>query len=928
MRMKNWKKGTCVSVLVGIVVFLISCEEEKKEQIKIIDAPSAIGTKENPQARLEFEMMQVVDPVTKELPLHINRDQLAFARQMKARQRNARTLTQEWNAKGPGNVGGRTRALAIDVTNENIWIAGGVSGGMYRSTDRGETWSRTTHPSVLNSISCVAQDTRPGHENIWYYGTGELRGNSPRESGAPYRGDGLYKSVDGGQSWDVLPSTQNNRLTDFESPFNYAWNIEVDQNGYVYAALYGCIVKSEDGGDTWEVVLGPDLLHPEALDPPITDLNDSGAPFYTSILESSDGRLYASLSAFTAVGYDDEYAGFYRLTEGGVWEEFGPRRLMRNHDRTVMAFAPSNPELLYALSDGEGLELWRFNGTLWQDRSAFLPGMQDDLPLLDSQESYNLMVRVHPEDEDFVYIGGTNLYRSTNAFDTAEESVWIGGYNPEEEGGIVYPGHHPDQHELLFLPSDPSVIISGSDGGVRLSNDGIAEKVEWSALNNGYVTSQFYTIALSKEEGSLKAIGGMQDNGTYLKIQGSDNSSWRYTLGGDGAYVATTPEDTYWYASFQSGSTFRLSLNQSNELISFAEVDPVGGDNYLFINPFVLDPNNYNRMYLAGGNVIWRNSNLSQIPSGKQQPTSVNWSKIESTESEFSTISALSISREPAHVLYYGTSYGALFKTRYANSDTAQTTFLYQHTIIDQEGVEVSGYISNVCVDPSDADQVLFSYSNYHFPSLFYSSDGGETFEDVSGNLEENPDGSGGGPSIRWNQIVPMADGSKLYFTGTSTGLYSTTELKGAETVWIKEGDETIGNSVIRMMDYRPSDGIFIVATHGNGAFETQLAGVDDLEPDSGEIENLTSVIGYPNPFREDIQIQFNIAESDRVVIQVLGSSGQLIKTILDSRQFTGEVIASWDGSGSAGNYVDSGLYFYRIYYQGRIKTGKMLYVK
>ncbi|MCV9385341.1 FlgD immunoglobulin-like domain containing protein [Reichenbachiella ulvae] len=915
---------------VGIFLFILvfSCTAPETQEEVSIEAPHAIGSKENPQARLEFEMMQLVDPATGRLPININHDQLAYAARMQSEQPQARRLTQDWNAKGPANVGGRTRALAVDVTDEDVLLAGGVSGGMYRSTDQGNSWTRTTHPSILNSISCITQDKRPGHENVWYYGTGELRGNSPRATGAPYRGDGIYKSTDGGLSWDILPSTSNNRLTDFESPFNYVWSIEVDPNGVIYAALYGCVVKSEDDGVSWEVVLGPDLLNPQSLDPPITDLNDSEAPFYTSLLQTPSGTLYAALSAFTSLGYRQAYAGIYQRESPNNWVDITPTQWSDGHDRTVMAYAPTDEEVIYTLSDGRDLELWKRKNNLWQNRSMNLPGLQDTLPSLDTQESYNMVIKVHPENENVVFAGGTNLYRSSDGFATSNNSRWIGGYNPGPEEGNLYPGHHPDQHELVFLPSDPNTMFSANDGGVRLTRDNLADKVSWTAKNEGYVTSQFYTIALSQQEGSLKALGGMQDNGTYLKILGSDNSTWRYLLGGDGSYVATTPNDTYWYASFQSGSTFRLSLNNSNELVSFAEVDPVGGEGYLFINPFVLDPNNFNRMYMAGGNVIWRNDNLSQVPSGKQQPTPINWSKIESTESEVGAVSAMAISTRPGHVLYWGTSYGAVFKTIYANTDSAETFFLFQHVVTDEGGNPSSGYISNVSVNPSNADQVLFSYANYHFPSLFYSEDGGATFTDVGGNLEENPDGSGSGPSVRWNQIIPLADGSSMYFTATSTGLYSTRELNGASTVWVKEGDETIGNSVIRMMDYRSSDGTFIVATHGNGVFETTIETPESVLPESGDVSGLQIVKGYPNPFEETIKIQFKIPEEDRVVVHVLNSSGQLIKSILDSRQFAGDVQVSWDGTNVVGGPVDDGLYFYRIYYQGKMKSGKMLYFK
>ncbi|UXP32310.1 flagellar basal body rod modification protein [Reichenbachiella agarivorans] len=918
-------------ILITSIAWLSACEQPASREIsRIADAPSAIGTKENPNKRLEFEIMQLVDPATQRIPELIHQQEVSFARALNQRYApNARALAQDWESGGPHNVGGRTRAFAMDVDDENVLIAGGVSGGMYRSVDKGNNWTRTSHPSTLNNATCVTQDQRAGFHHVWYYGTGELRGNSSTSGGAPYRGDGIYRSLDGGLSWDVIPSTANGRPADFESPFNYVWSIVVDDQGVIYAALYGCIVKSADDGLTWEVVLGPDLLHPDTLDPPIEDLNDSGAPFYTNLMKTPSGKIYATLSTFTALGHKQDHAGFFVLEPGEVaWEEITPFNFDLNYNRTVMSYAPSNEDILYFLTDGIDLSLKVREGKTWIDRSMNLPGKNDTLPALNSQDSYNLLVKVHPSDENIVFIGGTNLYRSTDGFRSSDHSAWIGGYDPESGTASKYPNHHPDQHEIVFLPSDPNSMFSTNDGGVRFTANNMATLPQWDERNDGFITSQFYTIALSKQEGSFKALGGMQDNGTYLKILGNPTAPWIELLGGDGSYVSTTPDDRFWYASFQEGTTFRLSLNDEHQLVSFAEVDPVGGEGYLFVNPFVLDPNNYNRMYMAGGDVIWRNDNLSQIPAGIQQPTSVNWSEVNSTKQFTLAISTLAVSTYPANVLYFGMTSGSVHKTIYANTDSAQTTQLFKQTITNDEGQSVSGYVSNVAIDPTNADRVIFSYSNYHFPSLFYTADGGETVVDISGNLEENPDGSGGGPSVRWSQIVPMADGSFIYFISTSVGLYSATELNGAETIWTKEADETIGNSLIRMTDYRPSDGKLIVATHGNGVFVTHIEGQLQKMPQETAVEKFQLVNAYPNPFADEVRIELEIPVEGRVVVEILSPSGQLIRTLLNNEQFDGTVSVVWDGRNAGGVPLDDGLYLYRVYYAGKFKSGKIIYLK
>jgi hypothetical protein len=130
--------------------------------------------------------------------------------------------------RGPYNIGGRTRALGIDITDESVILAGGVSGSMWRTSDGGSTWVNTTNPASIHNSTCLVQDTRPGQEDTWYYGTGEITGNSAGGSGgSPYRGDGLFKTTDNGQSWFLLPATATG-LPQTLTWLDYVWNVATD----------------------------------------------------------------------------------------------------------------------------------------------------------------------------------------------------------------------------------------------------------------------------------------------------------------------------------------------------------------------------------------------------------------------------------------------------------------------------------------------------------------------------------------------------------------------------------------------------------------------------------------------------------------------------------------------------------------------------
>ena len=131
---------------------------------------------------------------------------------MKGSQSNQTKL--EWILRGPYNVGGRTRGVVIDKMDSNIILAGGISGGIWRTEDHGQTWAKATKNQQLHSVSSIIQDPRDGKTNIWYATTGELRGNSAGARGAPFRGDGIYKSIDNGYNWQLISSTstQDSRI--------------------------------------------------------------------------------------------------------------------------------------------------------------------------------------------------------------------------------------------------------------------------------------------------------------------------------------------------------------------------------------------------------------------------------------------------------------------------------------------------------------------------------------------------------------------------------------------------------------------------------------------------------------------------------------------------------------------------------------------
>ncbi|MGB2698421.1 MAG: hypothetical protein WBD28_11270, partial [Candidatus Zixiibacteriota bacterium] len=161
--------GIILVVGVVIIIYLLKSVPSPSQRTSIIQSEASEGTKEDPHARARYKWLLLRDPATNEIPRDIGRRELALVKNL-AQQTMGQNLavTTEWIARGPRNIGGRTKALALDVTDESTILAGCVSSGMYKSTDGGAYWTKTTAPDQLHSVSCIAQNKAPGKDSIWY----------------------------------------------------------------------------------------------------------------------------------------------------------------------------------------------------------------------------------------------------------------------------------------------------------------------------------------------------------------------------------------------------------------------------------------------------------------------------------------------------------------------------------------------------------------------------------------------------------------------------------------------------------------------------------------------------------------------------------------------------------------------------------------
>jgi Secretion system C-terminal sorting domain len=828
------------------------------------------------------QLLMLADPATGKIPDDIRALELAFYNHQFGN--DAHTRADVWQSVGPWNVGGRTRAIAFDVTNENIILAAGVSGGIWRTTDGGANWNRVSDTSGYLGIISIAQDTRVGKQNIWYAQSGELSGNSASAGGAYYLGDGAFKSIDSGKTWTPLAVTATGvPASSIGNNFQVAWRIathprtDVDE---VLVATYGNIYRSIDGGATFTAVLA------------------AGSAYYTDVAVTSNGIIYATISN------DGSQKGFFKsIDSGATFINITPTQFITAYDRTVMGINPNNENEVYFFTylldstnaggtltsnykgSKEYIALLKYNDTAtnkWIDLSSNLPNNSNMISSgtfdkLNCQGGYDMFVKVQPV-TGAVFIGGTNIFRSTDAFTTPNNFVQIGGYKPGTAlpKFEIYPNHHPDCHDLLFYPSNYKKLLSASDGGVRMTMDGnSASPVVWTTLNNGYITSQPYTVTLDPTWHSRYLLAGFQDNGNFITPNYlNTNYVWTMPFNGDGAYNYIAQDRKFYVMSIQEGKVVKFDLDANGAVLNWTRIDPIGPkkEDYTFINPFAVDPNDNNLLYLPAGHRLYRQSQLSTLPLINNWDTiSTGWYKFADTT--LADITAIAISQKPANIVYIGTANKNIYRIENANSATP----IWKNVT---KSILPSGFVSCIAIDPDNAYNFSVVYSNYSMQSIFNSADSGITYKYCGGNLEKTTNFSGAAPSIRWLEILKTPTGGRKYFLGTSIGLYSTDSLRPGtgptkdSTIWVQENKSGIATSVVNYITHRQNDFTVAVSTHGNGLYVGQY--FSDLKNSNFTTTPVAKI--YPNPCTDKLYLDVQVPLSSKVAVSVYNINGALVQ--------------------------------------------------
>ncbi len=458
------------------------------------------------------------------------------------------TLDLNWIELGPDNVGGRTRALLIDRNNSQVMYAGGVAGGLWKTTTGGLSWQLIGDQYENNAIVSICQASN----GDIYFGTGEsFAASAGTDLNTGTRGMGIWKSASGTDNFVHLSSTWSNTDTDIQNTFIYVSKLAADpsNSNRIYAATNKGLRVTDDGGTIWYN--------------PLTSSQLSYQDQSTDVKVASDGTVIASISELGYISSTGDNGSFVMVSGSANNPDVIPNTQMA---RLEFAFAPSNLNYIYCLAswgDGSLRNVYRSTnkGDTW---APIFEGIDESMNVFgdNNQGNWNNTIAVYPNDPTKIIVGGIDLWKWKDGEIMEPISYW------QEWAGQWWV--HADQHAIVFHPdyngTTNKTIFFANDGGVFRSMDAGST---FTPLVKRYTTTQFYTVGFS---GDGRVVGGTQDNGTqYIDYMGNTVKSAVEVLGGDGGGCAMSMlHPDVIFATIYYGRLSR-SGNRENDMEPFTQ---------------------------------------------------------------------------------------------------------------------------------------------------------------------------------------------------------------------------------------------------------------------------------------------------------------------------------------------------------------------
>lgn len=653
--------------------------------------------------------------------------------------------TANWTNIGPidlpANIGtgqpngmGRINCIGFHPSNENIIYIGAPQGGLWKSTDGGQTWEVLTDEQPTLGVSSIV--ISHGNANTILIGSGD------RDAGDS-DGMGVFKSTDGGASWTQSNNGMGNRTVGrmIQDP---------NDENIIIAATNGGIYKSTDLGDNWS-------------------LSQSGN-FKDILFKADNSDVVFAMSGGT----------FYKSTDNG--DSFNDNSTgLPDGSRGAIATSIDNPEIIYVLLSNSSVfgSLNRSTdaGDNWATMSTS-PNIFDyscDGSGNNGQGWYDMDVAVDPTNANFVFVGGVNTWVSADGGENwTIKSHWYGGCGVDAV--------HADMHVYEINPLN-NRLYNGNDGGIYFTDN---NGDDWTQISSGIAISQIYKMGSSASVREL-VINGYQDNGTATYTP----DGWKTVMGGDGMDCAVDWDDaSYSYGEYYYGAIDRIRNNSQNQGRITNGISEEGA----WVTPYLISNSDANTMFV-GMKGVWRTNNVKASSTSQ-----VQWLKI----SNFSGSNCDMLVQSSANpdYLWLGKSSTLRFCNN-ANSDSptwAQITEL-----------PGSGDVRSLTTDPSNENKIYMAQGN----GIYFSDDLGETWSDITANL----------PDIAMRSVVFYKNSMDGLYVGAQSGIYYK-EANMDEWVLYTDGfplSSQVTELEIFYDPISPSGDMLRASTFGRGLWETPM---------------------------------------------------------------------------------------------------------
>jgi photosystem II stability/assembly factor-like uncharacterized protein len=765
---------SAIVLSLGCCVFLPGCVQFGCDDDHLLDSESE--SVERPDSPIEAAMMRYqarlnedgVIPDDALIRAKAQRDALIQRQGLGGGVSSAR-----WTWLGPGNIGGRIRPVIFDHTDSNTIYVGGASGGIWKTTNGGAHWEPLDDFMATLAIGCMAID--PVDPNVLYAGTGEgffetVEGTS---NTAAVRGAGIFRSLDAGSTWQQIESTAT-------PDFHFVNRIAIDPTdpSILIAATGTGIWRSTDAGATWS---------------------------RRSTFNALDVKMHPTLPSRLVAGGHHADDGPYYSTDGGLtWSQ----ATGAGGHRQELAYAPSNPSIVYAAVSGsdDRIKVWRStNGG--QTYTIVTTGSG-----INTYASYNNTLWIDPTNPDFLILGGVYLYRSTNAGATFSQR---------------FNDVHPDMHNIVEHPnfdgSSNRTVYFATDGGLWRTDDVYGTNA--IDLNNNLGITQFYGAAINPTTGHV--AGGTQDNGS-LSYQG-DPQNWLHYFGGDGGYGAADPTDpNYFYGEVQRAYIHRSTNGGQSASYIWNTANPIGdagsSTRSNFIPFYMLDPNNANRM-LVGCRLLWRSNNVKAgspdwfaikpeiSDPGPEHPRSVHPAHFAPNDPR--NISTIEVASGNSDRIWVGHNNGQIWITN--NGTAGSPTW----TRVDENGGNVlpDRWVSTIVINPNNHAEVYVAFMGWADDNIWKTTDGGQTWRNISGS---GATAIPPAPASAMN-IHPTRHG--WLYVGSDLGVFTSMD-DGATWNVTTDGPGTVP---VEQLIWKDGDELMAV-THGRGVYLAEVAGPASLD--------------------------------------------------------------------------------------------------